>query len=138
MKLISACAQISNVPVLLTRNVVILTKIEKDVKFYFFFNANNFDDMYDLRQIISDTPKLASIRARPVVASRSSSSGSSVGPQTSVHNRQPVGKMLTSTKSRLVQPRAGPRNHSFMRPTAASVNKGSIPNLPKSIKSLVK
>ncbi|XP_043277907.1 uncharacterized protein form3 [Venturia canescens] len=86
-----------------------------------------------------EPPRLINVRARPVIASRSSSSGSSIGPQqASLNNRQAIGKTITDSKSRLVQPRAAPRNHSFMRPTAASVNKGSIPNLPKSIKSLVK
>lgn len=77
-----------------------------------------------------------------VIASRSSSSGSgsSVGPLTAPLNRVNVEKATTpsATKSKLIHPRAGAKNHSFMRPTAASVNKGSIPNLPRSIKSLVK
>lgn len=77
-----------------------------------------------------------------VIASRSSSSGSgsSVGPLSASLNRVNVEKATTpsATKSKLIHPRAGAKNHSFMRPTAASVNKGSIPNLPRSIKSLVK
>lgn len=77
-----------------------------------------------------------------VIASRSSSSGSgsSVGPLSAPLNRVNVEKATTpsATKSKLIHPRAGAKNHSFMRPTAASVNKGSIPNLPRSIKSLVK
>lgn len=77
-----------------------------------------------------------------VIASRSSSSGSgsSVGPLSAPLNRVNVEKVTTpsATKSKLIHPRAGAKNHSFMRPTAASVNKGSIPNLPRSIKSLVK
>ncbi|XP_024936099.1 uncharacterized protein LOC107262944 isoform X2 [Cephus cinctus] len=84
-----------------------------------------------------DVPKGSTTRIRPMAASRSSSSGSSVGHQAMGSTKQAAEKMANN-KSRLVQPRAGPRNHSFMRPTAASVNKGSISNLPKSIKSLVK
>ncbi|XP_061931495.1 uncharacterized protein LOC107998165 isoform X3 [Apis cerana] len=76
------------------------------------------------------------------IASRSSSSGSgsSVGPLSAPLNRVNVEKAATpsATKSKLIHPRAGAKSHSFMRPTAASVNKGSIPNLPRSIKSLVK
>ncbi|XP_051166686.1 uncharacterized protein LOC127284982 isoform X2 [Leptopilina boulardi] len=86
---------------------------------------------------ISELPRgsTGNLRTRAVVSSRSSSSGSSVGPQTA--SRQNIDK-LGGSKSRLVQPKPSPRNHSFMRPTTASVNKGSIPNLPKSIKTLVK
>lgn len=86
---------------------------------------------------LSELPRGSStnLRSRAVVSSRSSSSGSSVGPQTA--SRQNIDK-LGGSKTRLVQPRPSPRNHSFMRPTTASVNKGSIPNLPKSIKTLVK
>ncbi|KAG7204182.1 hypothetical protein KM043_002019 [Ampulex compressa] len=107
-----------------------------------------------------------------IPASRSSSSGSSIGPagksvrkatgtmnetykggksraMTSrgsdspkvshaiAQNRQGADKTAIA-KGRLVQPRTGSKDHSFMRPTAASVNKGSIQNLPKSIKALVK
>lgn len=77
-------------------------------------------------------------KGRPI-ASRSSSSGSSVG-QRSIAGRRPAADGTSSaTRSRLVPPRAaGTKSHSFMRPTAASVNKGSIPNLPKSIKAMVK
>ncbi|XP_043504299.1 uncharacterized protein LOC122525518 [Polistes fuscatus] len=71
------------------------------------------------------------------IASRSSSSGSSIGQQSTV-SCQPAGDKVTPAKSRLIQPRAGSKNHSFMRPTAASASKGSIPNLPKSIKGLIK
>nr|XP_003707392.2 PREDICTED: uncharacterized protein LOC100883788 [Megachile rotundata]XP_012150017.1 PREDICTED: uncharacterized protein LOC100883788 [Megachile rotundata]XP_012150018.1 PREDICTED: uncharacterized protein LOC100883788 [Megachile rotundata] len=73
------------------------------------------------------------------IASRSSSSGSgsSTGQQPASLNRANIGQTSTS-KSKLIQPRAGTRNHSFMRPTAASVNKGSTPNLPRSIRGLVK
>ncbi|XP_034177466.2 FH2 domain-containing protein formin 3 isoform X2 [Osmia lignaria lignaria] len=73
------------------------------------------------------------------IASRSSSSGSgsSTGQQSAQLNRSNIGQ-TTNTKSKLIQPRAGARNHSFMRPTAASVNKGSTPNLPRSIRGLVK
>ncbi|CAK9809134.1 FH2 domain-containing protein 1 [Anthophora plagiata] len=64
---------------------------------------------------------------------------SSTGPQSLSSNRSSVDRTSSSaTSSKLVHPKAGTRNHSFMRPTAASVNKGSIPNLPKSIKGLVK
>ncbi|XP_076666241.1 FH2 domain-containing protein formin 3 isoform X2 [Andrena cerasifolii] len=75
-----------------------------------------------------------------VIASRSSSSGSgsSIGQQCLPSNRSASIEKALATKSKLVHPRAGTRNHSFMRPTAASVNKGSIPNLPRSIKGLVK
>ena len=75
------------------------------------------------------------------ISSRSSSSGSgsSMGPQSLPLNRVNVDKGSSSTtKSKLIHPRTGTRSHSFMRPTAASVNKGSIPNLPRSIKNLVK
>ncbi|KAF3420633.1 hypothetical protein E2986_02387 [Frieseomelitta varia] len=75
------------------------------------------------------------------ISSRSSSSGSgsSMGPQSLPLNRVNVEKGSSSTtKSKLIHPRTGTRSHSFMRPTAASVNKGSIPNLPRSIKNLVK
>ncbi|XP_035740282.1 formin-J-like isoform X2 [Vespa mandarinia] len=71
------------------------------------------------------------------IASRSSSSGSSIGQQSTI-SCQPGGEKVAPTKSRLLQPRAGTKNHSFMRPTASSASKGSIPNLPKSIKSLIK
>ncbi|CAL7949453.1 unnamed protein product [Xylocopa violacea] len=76
------------------------------------------------------------------IASRSSSSGSgsSTRPQSLPLNRSNVEKVpSTTTKSKPNHPRTGShRSHSFMRPTAASVNKGSIPNLPRSIKGLVK
>ncbi|XP_057321996.1 uncharacterized protein LOC130665560 [Microplitis mediator] len=83
-----------------------------------------------VRKIQSGTSDTTRPRA---VVSRSSSS---VSTTPLLQNRTPSSKTLTSTPSRskLVQP----RNHSFMRPTAASVNKGSISNLPRSIKSLVK
>ncbi|XP_011152521.2 uncharacterized protein LOC105191081 [Harpegnathos saltator] len=84
--------------------------------------------------VTPDIPKVT--KGRPI-ASRSSSSGSSVGQQSIAGGRQ-VGDKTAATKSRLVQPRAGSKSHSFMRPTAASVNKGSIPNLPKSMKAMVK
>ncbi|XP_017883156.1 uncharacterized protein LOC108626791 [Ceratina calcarata] len=90
------------------------------------------------KSIGSTTDAQKGIKARGI-ASRSSSSGSSAGPQSSLMNRPNIEKVPSSTmKSKLSHPRAGTRNHSFMRPTAASVNKGSIPNLPRSIKSLVK
>lgn len=75
-------------------------------------------------------------RDRPI-ASRSSSSGSSVGQQ-SILGRPLSGDKTSATKNRLMQPRVSSKSHSFMRPTAASVNKGSTPNLPKSIKVMVK
>lgn len=71
------------------------------------------------------------------IASRSSSSGSSIGQQSTV-SCQPGAEKVAPAKSRLLQPRAGTKNHSFMRPTASSASKGSIPNLPKSIKGLIK
>ncbi|XP_072749439.1 uncharacterized protein Form3 [Anoplolepis gracilipes] len=88
-------------------------------------------------EIASDMPKVT--KGRPIT-SRSSSSGSSIGQQSIIdRNRLATGdKTGTSTRSRLIQPRAGSKSHSFMRPTAASVNKGSIHNLPKSIKAMVK
>lgn len=85
-------------------------------------------------QVLPDMSRVT--KGRPI-ASRSSSSGSSVGQQPIVGGRS-AGDRMSATKSRLVQPRAGTKSHSFMRPTAASVNKGSIPNLPKSIKAMVK
>ncbi|XP_058792398.1 uncharacterized protein LOC131664929 isoform X3 [Phymastichus coffea] len=94
---------------------------------------------------------VGSLRSRPAaVTSRSSSSSSSgVGQQVLAHNirnnsigsDKSTGAKSTSS-SRIGQPRASSgvatRSQSFMRPTAASVNKGSIANLPKSIKTLVK
>ncbi|KAJ8673934.1 hypothetical protein QAD02_005196, partial [Eretmocerus hayati] len=91
-------------------------------------------------------------RNRPAaVTSRSSSSGSSVGLGPTQSSRSVVDKYQPSlsgsrassissgTSSRIGQPRSvSSRSQSFMRPTAASVNKGSIPNLPKSMKTLVK
>ncbi|XP_076638635.1 FH2 domain-containing protein formin 3 isoform X2 [Colletes latitarsis] len=70
-------------------------------------------------------------------SSSSSGSGSIVGHETISLNRS-AGDKAPVTRSKLIHPRAVTRNHGFMRPTAASVNKGSIPNLPRSIKSLVK
>lgn len=87
------------------------------------------------RQVAADMAKVA--RGRPIT-SRSSSSGSSIGQQSIMGNRSAIGDKTSSTRSRLIQPRAGSKSHSFMRPTAASVNKGSIQNLPKSIKAMVK
>ncbi|KAK2586362.1 hypothetical protein KPH14_010652 [Odynerus spinipes] len=84
--------------------------------------------------IIETIPKVNKPRT---IASRSSSSGSSIGQQSAV-SCQPGLEKSVPAKSRLVQPRAGSKNHSFMRPTAASASKGSIPNLPKSIKGLIK
>ncbi|KMQ96916.1 fh2 domain-containing protein 1 [Lasius niger] len=87
-------------------------------------------------QVTPDMPKVT--RGR-LITSRSSSSGSSIGQQSIVGNRSATGdKTSANTRSRLIQPRAGSKSHSFMRPTAASVNKGSIQNLPKSIKAMVK
>ncbi|KAM0729484.1 FH2 domain-containing protein 1 [Formica fusca] len=80
-------------------------------------------------EITPDIPKVT--RGRPIT-SRSSSSGSSIGQQSIIGNRS------ASTRSKLIQPRTESKSHSFMRPTAASVNKGSIQNLPKSIKAMVK
>ncbi|XP_076235576.1 FH2 domain-containing protein formin 3 isoform X2 [Calliopsis andreniformis] len=72
------------------------------------------------------------------IASRSSSSGSSIGQQSLPFDRSTSIEKVPTTKNKLPHPRAGTRNHSFMRPTAASVNKGSVPNLPRSIKALIK
>ena len=93
----------------------------------------------DFTQAIAELPKgsTGNLKSRAVVSSRSSSSGSSVGPQPTISSRQSMDKLGTN-KSRLVQLRPSPRNHSFMRPTAASVNKGSIPNIPRSINTLIK
>ncbi|XP_014467206.1 PREDICTED: uncharacterized protein LOC106740555 [Dinoponera quadriceps] len=91
-----------------------------------------------LRKTPTVMPDVSKVTKGRPIASRSSSSGSSVGQQ-SIVNGRPVGDKTSVTKSKLVQPRAaGAKSHSFMRPTAASVNKGSIPNLPKSIKAMVK
>lgn len=84
--------------------------------------------------MVSNMPKV--MRGRPI-SSRSSSSGSSIGQQSVIGNRL-TSTDKTATKSRLLQPRVSSKSHSFMRPTAASVNKGSIPNLPRSIKAMVK
>ncbi|XP_071572606.1 uncharacterized protein Form3 isoform X2 [Temnothorax nylanderi] len=86
-------------------------------------------------EVVPGMPKVT--RGRPI-ASRSSSSGSSVGHQSILGSRPLSGDKTSATKSRLMQPRVGLKSHSFMRPTAASVNKGSTPNLPKSIKVMVK
>ncbi|KYM83506.1 FH2 domain-containing protein 1, partial [Atta colombica] len=86
-------------------------------------------------EVVPGIPKV--IRGRPI-ASRSSSSGSSVGQQSILGSRLPSGDKTYATKSRLMQPRIGLKGHSFMRPTAASVNKGSTTNLPKNIKVVVK
>ncbi|XP_011866481.1 PREDICTED: uncharacterized protein LOC105561273 [Vollenhovia emeryi] len=86
-------------------------------------------------EVVPGMPKVT--RGRPI-ASRSSSSGSSVGQQSILRSRPLSGDKTSVTKSRLMQPRISSKNHSFMRPTAASVNKGSTPNLPKSIKVMVK
>jgi len=80
-------------------------------------------------------PKI--IRNRPIT-SRSSSSGSSVGQQSILGSRPVSGDKRSITKSRLIQPRVDLKSHSFMKPTAASVNKGSTSNLPKNIKIMVK
>ncbi|KAK0178259.1 hypothetical protein PV328_002226 [Microctonus aethiopoides] len=77
-----------------------------------------------VNDIIKVTPK-----ARPVV----SRSSSNVSNHPILQNRTQNSKTITSTPSR--SKLLLPRNHSFMRPTTASVNKGSISNLPKSIKS---
>ncbi|XP_011172206.2 uncharacterized protein LOC105204716 [Solenopsis invicta] len=87
-------------------------------------------------EMVPGMPKVT--RGRPI-ASRSSSSGSSVGRQSILGNRPLSGDKMSATKSRLMQPRVSSKSHSFMRPTAASVNKGSTPNLPKSmVKVMVK
>ncbi|XP_076166401.1 FH2 domain-containing protein formin 3 [Ptiloglossa arizonensis] len=88
--------------------------------------------------VSSDTQKGTKGRTIGSRSSSSSGSGSSVGQQSLSLNRSPVEKVPATKSSKLVHPRAGTRNHGFMRPTAASVNKGSIPNLPRSIKGLVK
>ncbi|XP_066598097.1 uncharacterized protein form3 isoform X2 [Prorops nasuta] len=80
----------------------------------------------------NDTNKVT--RSRPVTASRTSSTGSGLG-QSILPTKQTQEK---SAKSRLIHSRISPRNQSFMRPTTASVNKGSIPNLSKGIKAMVK
>ncbi|XP_018349865.1 PREDICTED: uncharacterized protein LOC108753036 isoform X3 [Trachymyrmex septentrionalis] len=86
-------------------------------------------------QVVPGMPKVT--RGRPI-ASRSSSSGSSIGQQSILGNRLSSGDKTYATKSRLMQPRIGLKGHSFMRPTAASVNKGSTTNLPKNVKVVVK
>ncbi|XP_032684457.1 uncharacterized protein LOC116850364 [Odontomachus brunneus] len=90
-----------------------------------------------MRKTPTVLPEMSKVTKGRPISSRSSSSGSSVGQQPIVSGRS-AGDKASATKSRLVQPRAGTKSHSFMRPTAASVNKGSIPNLPKSIKAMVK
>ncbi|XP_048516246.1 uncharacterized protein LOC105690620 [Athalia rosae] len=92
---------------------------------------------------VSDS-KSGNFRNRPVVTSRSSSSSSSIDPhsqqQILQQNRSTPERLAGASRSRLLQPRASSivHSHSFMRPTAASVNKGSISNLPKSIRNLAK
>lgn len=86
-------------------------------------------------EMVPGMPKVT--RNRPI-ASRSSNSGSSVGQQSILGSRPPSGDKTFATKSKLMQPRIGLKGHSFMKPTAASVNKGSTTNLPKNIKVVVK
>ncbi|XP_012532243.2 uncharacterized protein LOC105834370 isoform X1 [Monomorium pharaonis] len=86
-------------------------------------------------EMVPGMPKV--IRGRPII-SRSSSSGNGIGRQSILGSRPLSGDKTSATKSRLMQPRVSSKSHSFMRPTAASVNKGSTPNLPKSIKVMVK
>ncbi|XP_018378457.1 PREDICTED: uncharacterized protein LOC108771055 isoform X2 [Trachymyrmex cornetzi] len=85
-------------------------------------------------EVVPGMPKVT--RGRPITSRNSS--GSSVGQQSILGNRLPSGDKTYATKSRLMQPRIGLKGHSFMRPTAASVNKGSTTNLPKNIKVMVK
>ncbi|XP_076657126.1 FH2 domain-containing protein formin 3 [Halictus rubicundus] len=143
----------------------------------------------DLRKSPSSTPlppkNLEKRRTNPrttvtrIPASRSSSSGSSVGPAaiTARTIRRSLGasgdapkgnksrtigstgssnagnvasqrsllsldrsniEKLPAARSKLIHPRTTAKSHGFMRPTAASVNKGSNPNLPRSVKGLVK
>ncbi|XP_015112229.1 uncharacterized protein LOC107037914 [Diachasma alloeum] len=82
---------------------------------------------------INDTTKMVTPKPKRTISTRSDSNNS-IGAPPLLQNRVPSSRALTSTLSRtkITQP----RNHSFMRPTAASVNKGSIPNLAKSIKNL--
>ncbi|XP_012230972.2 uncharacterized protein form3 [Linepithema humile] len=87
------------------------------------------------QEMVPDMPKVT--RGRPI-SSRSSSSGSSIGQQSIMGNRLTSSDKTSATRSRLLQPRVSSKSHSFMRPTTASVNKGSIPNLPRSIKAMVK
>ncbi|XP_011504176.1 PREDICTED: cell division control protein 12 [Ceratosolen solmsi marchali] len=84
-------------------------------------------------------------RSRPgIVTSRSSSSGSSVGQQLLANVSKTFGPKSRNVggpkvgQSQSLAPNVATRSQSFMRPTAASANKGSIPNLPKSMKTLVK
>ncbi|XP_015516525.2 uncharacterized protein LOC107221879 isoform X1 [Neodiprion lecontei] len=88
----------------------------------------------------SDSSKGSNFRNRPVVTSRSSSSSSSIEPHSQQQSRLTPERLAGTGRSRLLQPRASNivQSHSFMRPTAASVNKGSISNLPKSIRSMAK
>ncbi|KZC06411.1 FH2 domain-containing protein 1, partial [Dufourea novaeangliae] len=88
----------------------------------------------------SDIPKGSKGRTigSPGNNNASNGSGSNVGQRSLLPlNRSNADKMPT-TRSKLIHPRASTKNHGFMRPTAASANKGSISNLPKSIKGLVK
>ncbi|XP_044001338.1 uncharacterized protein LOC122847607 isoform X1 [Aphidius gifuensis] len=74
-------------------------------------------------------------RIRPIVSTRSNST-SNIGNHKLLQNRTSSSRTLTPTlsKTKLIQP----RNHSFMRPTTASVNKGSTPNISKTIKTYAK
>ncbi|XP_011314517.1 uncharacterized protein form3 [Fopius arisanus] len=82
---------------------------------------------------MNDNAALVTPKPKRTISTRNDSNNS-IGAPPMLQNRVPSSRALTSTLSRtkITQP----RNHSFMRPTAASVNKGSIPNLAKSIKNL--
>ncbi|XP_063991076.1 uncharacterized protein Form3 isoform X2 [Diachasmimorpha longicaudata] len=82
---------------------------------------------------INDSTKLMTAKPKPTISTRSDSNNS-IGAPPIMQNHVPSSRVSTTTlnRTKITQP----RNHSFMRPTAASVNKGSIPNLAKSIKNL--
>nr|XP_031825302.1 uncharacterized protein LOC116423815 [Nomia melanderi] len=85
----------------------------------------------------SDAPKGNKGRTNGSLGSNASNNGSGTQRSLLPLDRSNVEK-IPATRSKLIHPRASTKSHGFMRPTAASVNKGSNPNLPRSIKGLVK
>ena len=80
----------------------------------------------------------STLKNRPMLSSRSNSNNSTIGQQL-INNRasqvQPEKSLVQAAKTKIAQRNAPRTTHSFMRPTTASVNKGSIPNLPKIMKA---
>lgn len=86
-----------------------------------------------------DAPKGSKARAATSRSIIGGGGGSGLGQQAAPLNRATVDKLSSiAAKSKLIHPKAGTRNHSFMKPTAASTSKGSASNFPRSIKGLIK